>query len=211
MSKDKREGGDFVQVYKTNYKFDEANPWWDPYDMHMSELCNNNKNLPLRLTVASYTNSGDDPTYGSIITSTKEIEMLPEKDMTLHLKDRKGRPAGTIKFNQFEMDMRPSLVEYLSNGWQMQVSIAIDFTLSNREITDCRSLHRLYKNGEMNHYEKVVFEVCNVLTPYAKDSKFNAYGFGGIPKYLNETEVSKLWPLNGNKEDPSCNGTIGVL
>ena len=85
--------------------------------MHMSELCNNNKNLPLRLTVASYTNSGDDPIYGSIVTSTKEIEMLPEKDMTLQLKNKKGKPAGTIKFNTFEMDMRPSLVNYLENGW----------------------------------------------------------------------------------------------
>ena len=93
----------------------------------------------------------------------------------------------------------------------MQVTIAIDFTLSNFEITDCRSLHRLYKNGEMNHYEKVVFEVCNVLTPYAKDKKFNVYGFGGIPKYCGETEVSKLWALNGNKDDPSAEGTIGVL
>ncbi len=90
MSKDQsgqRVGGDFVQVHKTNYKFDETNPWWDPYEMNMSELCNNNKNLPLRLTVASYTNSGDDPIYGSITTSTKEIEMLPEKDMRLQLTD----------------------------------------------------------------------------------------------------------------------------
>ena len=99
-----------MQVYKTDYRFDEHAPWWDPYEMSMSELCNNNKNLPLRLTVASYTNSGDDPTYGSIITSTKEIEMLPEKDMTLKLKDKKGNKAGTITFNTFEMDMRPSLV-----------------------------------------------------------------------------------------------------
>ena len=99
-----------MQVYKTDYRFDEYKPWWDPYEMGMSELCNNNKNLPLRLTVASYTNSGDDPTYGSIVTSTKEIEMLPEKNMTLQLKDRRGKPAGTITFNTFEMDMRPSLV-----------------------------------------------------------------------------------------------------
>ena len=106
--------------------------------------------------------------------------------------------------------MRPSLVTYLNQDWRMQVTIAIDFTLSNYEITDPRSLHRLYKNGEMNHYEKVIFEVCNVLTPYAK-SKFNVYGFGGIPNYLEETKVSKLWPLNGNYEDPSCEGTIGVL
>ena len=87
-----------MQVYKTSYKFDEAKPWWDPYEMSMSELCNNNKNLPLRLTVASYTNSGDDPIYGSVVTSTKEIEMLPEKDMTLFLKDMKGKAAGSISF-----------------------------------------------------------------------------------------------------------------
>jgi len=93
----------------------------------------------------------------------------------------------------------------------MQVSIAIDFTLSNGVITDARSLHRLYHNGEMNYYEKVIFEVCNVLTPYAKEEKFNAYGFGGIPTYLGEEKVSKLWELNGNKKDPSCKGTAGVL
>jgi len=29
------------------------------------------------------------------------------------------------------MDMRPSLLEFLSNGWQMNVSIAVDYTLSN--------------------------------------------------------------------------------
>jgi len=40
------------------------------------------------------------------------------------------------------MDMRPSLLDFLSHGWQMKVSIAIDFTLSNLEITDQKSLHR---------------------------------------------------------------------
>ena len=32
----------------------------------------------------------------------------------------------------------------------MRVSIAVDFTLSNLEITDFRSLHRLNKGDEMN-------------------------------------------------------------
>ena len=140
--------------------------------------------------------------------------MLPEKDMTLKLKDKKGKYAGSLTFNTFDMDMRPSLEEYLTKGkkkWEMQVSIAIDFTLSNGVITDSRSLHRLYHNSEMNHYEKVIFEVCNVLTPYAKGKKFNAYGFGGIPTYLGEKKVSKLWELNGRKGDPSCDGTAGVL
>ena len=69
--------------------------------MTMSELCNNNKLLDLRLTVKSRTNSGDHPIYGSVTTSTREIEMLPEKEKVLQLKDVKGKPAGTVKFNVF--------------------------------------------------------------------------------------------------------------
>jgi hypothetical protein len=65
------------------------------------------------------------------------------------------------------MDMRPSLVEYLNEGWLMEVSVGIDFTLSNLEICDYRSLHRQAEAGEMNQYEKAIFEVCNVMTPYA--------------------------------------------
>ena len=76
--------------------------------MDLSELCNNNKNLPVRFTVGSYTNSGDDPLYGTVVTSMKEVEMLPEKNMKLNLKDKKGKDAGYIKFNTFKMDMMPS-------------------------------------------------------------------------------------------------------
>ena len=111
------------------------------------------------------------------------------------------------------MDMRPSLVEYLSHGWQMQVSIAIDFTLSNLEIKDQKSLHRQLENGEMNQYEKAVFEVCNVMCKYALDGCFNVYGFGGIPRYIEDydmSKVSRLWNLNGT-EDPRCHGTMEVL
>ena len=62
----------------------------------------------------------------------------------------------------------------------------------------------------MNQYEQAIFEVCNVMTSYTKDEKFNVYGFGGIPRYINMENVSKLWNLNGT-DDPSCEGTIGVL
>ena len=85
---------------------------------------------------------------------------------TLEIKDQKGKVGGTITFNQLVMDMRPSLVDYLRQGWKMDVSIGVDFTLSNMEITDYRSLHRM-NQGEMNQYEKALFEVCNVMMPYA--------------------------------------------
>ena len=97
--------------------------------------------LPLRISVKHFSNSGDPKIYGSLETTAKQIEMkrLSER---LPIANQKGKTVGYISFNQLDMDMRPSLAEYLQNGWQMNVTIAIDFTLSNREIKDQRSLHR---------------------------------------------------------------------
>lgn len=131
------------------------------------------------------------------------------KDETMDIKDKKGKVGGKIIFNQLKMDMRPSLVDYLRQGWKMDVSIAIDFTLSNMEITDYRSLHRM-NQGDMNQYEKAIFEVCNVMMPYAQQGMFKAYGFGGIPIYTGVDKVSRLWNLNGLK-NAQVRETSGVL
>lgn len=86
----------------------------------------------------------------------------------MKLKNKNGGAAGFLRFNNLKMDVRPSLVEYLRHGWKMDVSIAIDFSLSNLEINDYRSLHKL-SNIEMNFYEKAIFEVCNIMRPYARN------------------------------------------
>ena len=66
-------------------------------------------------------------------------------------------------------------------------------------------------HGEMNQYEKAIFEVCNVMCKYGKDGCFNVYGFGGIPHYMGfRNQVSRLWNLNGTN-DPRCQGTTEVL
>jgi len=48
------------------------------------------------------------------------------------------------------------------------------------------------------------------MKPYARNGFFKAYGFGGIPDYIGENKVSRLWNINGT-EDPNCFGTEGVL
>ena len=82
----------------------------------------------------NYSNSGAEEMYGAVEVSTRQIEMLGPGQ--LELRNARGKVTGTITFNQFQMDMRPSLLEYLGHGWQMNVTIAVDFTLSNMEIKD---------------------------------------------------------------------------
>jgi hypothetical protein len=66
---------DWVIVDKTNYIFNSNKPDWEPLIFKMSDLCNNNKKQPLRLSVNSYKNFGIHHCYGSVVTSLREIEM----------------------------------------------------------------------------------------------------------------------------------------
>ena len=130
---------DWVRVYKTPYVYNTSKPWWDATEMKMTLLCNNNKTLPLRITAFNYTNSGDNTEYGRCITSVREIEMGKNR---IEMISRRGKYAGCIEFDHFEMNMKSSLLKYLHNGWSINTAVAIDFTLSNLPIADAQSLHR---------------------------------------------------------------------
>lgn len=45
---------DWVRIFKSNYIFSSNTPYWDPFTIKMSSLCNNNKKLPLRISVLSF-------------------------------------------------------------------------------------------------------------------------------------------------------------
>ena len=87
-----------VRVYKTANAYDDINPWWEPTTLFMTELCNNNKNLPMRISCFNYTNSGAHKEYGSAIVTTRDIEMMGDKKI-LRLENKKGSLAGYIQFN----------------------------------------------------------------------------------------------------------------
>ena len=54
--------------------------------------------------------------YGYLETTTRGIEMIGLGN-PIPLKNEKGKTTGQIVFNQFQMDMRPSLIDYLKQGW----------------------------------------------------------------------------------------------
>lgn len=136
-------------MHKTNYMFDTCTPMWDPFAIRMSTLCNNNKKLPLRISVHSFKNYGTHYCYGMVTTSMREIEM---GRTNLQLTKKNGKPGGRIEVTNISLNLRPSLLAYLNSGWRISCGIAIDFTLSNRPYDDPRSLHAqdLQRVGKMN-------------------------------------------------------------
>ena len=71
-----------------------------------------------------------------------------------------------------------SFIDYLKGGEQINLSIAIDFTKSNR------NLH-FTSQGEVNQYQNALSQVSEILLHYDYDKKVPLYGFGGIPAFQN--------------------------
>lgn len=41
--------------------------------------------------------------------------------------------GGTLRFNDFTQIQKPNFIEYLQKGWYVNMSVAIDFTASNKD------------------------------------------------------------------------------
>jgi hypothetical protein len=70
-----------------------------------------------------------------------------------------------------------TFVDYLKAGVQIGLSVAIDFTGSNGNPNDPRSLH--FTGGQIpNQYERAIYACGNILAYYDYDQMFPCYGFG---------------------------------
>ena len=70
-----------------------------------------------------------------------------------------------------------TFVDYLKAGVQIGLSIAIDFTGSNGNPNDPRSLHFI-AGQEPNQYERAIYACGNIMAYYDYDQLFPCYGFG---------------------------------
>jgi len=73
---------------------------------------------------------------------------------------------------------KPSFIDYLSGGLELQLSIAIDFTGSNGDPRRPGTLHYIHRDGQLNGYEKAISAVGGVVGRYDHDQKFGVLGFG---------------------------------
>lgn len=74
---------------------------------------------------------------------------------------------------------KPTFVDYLNGGCEIQLSVAIDFTGSNGDPRVPGTLHHLDPySGQKNDYEKAISAIGGVLANYDTDKNFPVWGFG---------------------------------
>lgn len=109
-------------------------------------LCNSDKNLPLEIKFMN--RHGTENVYlGSCKVTVQDLLNRREFEVTNMF--TRGQ-AGRMQVEFINLIEKPTFIEYLRSGWQINLHVAIDFTASNGESSMPNSLHYL---GDFNQYE----------------------------------------------------------
>ena len=161
------------------------------FQIDLSDLCNS-KNEIILIELHS-----NELIEGYSHFSIDKLENLNTNEFILTKDLNSSEIIGKIIIN-YNSQSKKTFMEYLKEGLNLNLNIAIDYTLSNEEPNNPNSLHYLYGN-EPNDYEKAIFSCGTIVGYYDRDQIFPCYGFGGIPNGQNN--VSHCFNINF-KESP---------
>jgi hypothetical protein len=131
-------------------------------------LCNNEEDQEIKIDVLKFDATGSHKVLGSAFTTLAEL-----KGGTTSLTAAKE----TLKIKKFELKPSTSFLEYVFGGCQINLNVAIDFTLSNGDPHQPTSLHNL-ADPRKNEYVQAIRGVGDILQYYDSDKEIPAYGFG---------------------------------
>uniref|UniRef100_A0A671LL07 Copine-5-like n=1 Tax=Sinocyclocheilus anshuiensis TaxID=1608454 RepID=A0A671LL07_9TELE len=193
------EDGTFTICHKTEVVKNTLNPVWQPFTIPVRALCNGDYDRSIKVEVYDWDRDGSHDFIGEFTTSYRELS------------------RGQSQFNVFEVSslniskcfhliFLPSPLSLSST--QIHFTVAIDFTASNGNPSQSTSLHYM-SPYQMNAYALALKAVGEIIQDYDSDKMFPALGFGA--KLPPDGRVSHEFPLNGNVDNPYCNGMEGIL
>uniref|UniRef100_A0A3Q4H5Q5 Copine Va n=1 Tax=Neolamprologus brichardi TaxID=32507 RepID=A0A3Q4H5Q5_NEOBR len=116
------------------------------------------------------------------------------------IKKKRYINSGTVSLLSFSVESEHTFLDYI------RVTLTSLFLKGNP--SQSTSLH--YMNPyQMNAYAMALKAVGEIIQDYDSDKMFPALGFGA--KLPPDWRVSHEFPLNGNVDNPYCNGMEGIL
>ncbi|CAH1765231.1 64_t:CDS:10 [Entrophospora sp. SA101] len=166
-----------------------SSPCWQELYIRESTLCNGDYDRELKLQVKQYKRNGEHVPLGECSVTLREI-MENKKPFPLKLQpgsQRKVSKDANITIVKALVKEPPSFLDYIAGGTEIRLMVAIDFTGSNGDPRNPKSLH----------YSEA----------YDSDRLFPVYGFGAKFNGI----LSHVHPLNNNHQNPEVKGVEGIL
>ena len=203
--------GDFLMVHESEFIKDNLNPIWKPFEISMTRV-SNSPEQNFRIECWDNEKSGKHQFIGRIDLNFKQI--IDEKKIIFPLMDAHNKKkTGDLKLLQQNIILKPTFIDFLRGGEQLNMMVAVDFTGSNGDPKLPTSLHCLRQDGILNQYQSAILEVCDILLNYDYDKRVPVYGFGGKPHFptYNKMAVDHCFPLTGDPQTPEVFGLDGIM
>lgn len=195
-------------VWETPVLRSTLNPKWPVFrDVPVQTLCNGDRNRSLRIECWD-----ERPKQSKCIGfwSGSFNDMLRTTQVGLNKRETSKKRLETVGVLHLVcvLHERPTFLQYLRGGCEVSLMVGIDYTQSNRDPSDPRSLH--YQGSGTNPYQEAIRSVGDILQEYDHDGLFPVYGFGGRPQGCR-LPVSHCFAVNGSESAPDVEGVNGIL
>ena len=129
---------------------------WNLVSVLTSEIANEDPEREIRIEFFKSQKSGKHINLGYFPCN---LAQLREGQLEFQLMGRQKNQ--TARFDNVQFHKRHTFLEYIFGGCEIQLSVAIDFTLSNGDPSDRDSLH--YLDMSRNEYLNAIRSVGNIL------------------------------------------------
>jgi len=177
-------------VWKSEVIKDNQNPTWNVARLPLQLLCDDEPTNPLKITIWVWNRYAPDELVGFVETTVQELVLkakrgIPVFDVMLErrrlLGGTKLKKAGTLKTLKSTVLTIPSMIEYFAGGCKMDLMIAVDCSLENRDWRDDSTSLHYRSNTWMNDYQAAIKKIGTIYEAYeSKKEGFTMYGYGGV-------------------------------
>lgn len=197
------ESGKQLPVFQTEVIQKRYQCTFKPFSVPLQVLCNGDLNTPITVSVYDFKKLHPAQLIGSYTASVQEFI---NGDKTLYDIENNRKKTGKFKFNHISVVKKPTFIDYIRSGIQLNLITAIDYTASNGDPRKPNTLHYIM-DGRMNMYENCIWSVGSIVCPFDSDQMFPVYGFGGK---INNV-VSHCFPLTFDPGNPNVHGLQGIM
>jgi len=201
-------------VHRTEVKNGNLNPDWAPLSLSLASLCNGDHQRTLRIKVEDWNMNGSHKLIGELDTCVQDLSQmsrgtsLPLINAKKKQKKSSYKNSGQLILHSVRLEIRPTFLDYIQNGTELNFIVAVDFTGSNGNPSHPSSLHYNDPTGEPNQYITAIKSVGEIIQDYDSDKLFPALGFGA--RLPPDGRVSHQFPLKLVDASP-CQGISGIL
>uniref|UniRef100_A0A3Q2XRV7 Copine Vb n=1 Tax=Hippocampus comes TaxID=109280 RepID=A0A3Q2XRV7_HIPCM len=194
------EDGTFTICHKTEVVKNTLNPVWQPFTIPVRALCNGDYDRTIKVEVYDWDRDGGHDFIGDFTTSYRELAR-GQSQFNVYEVIRLFFFRCIVTLLSFSVESEFTFLDYIKGGCVLVVC-----SIGNP--SQSTSLH--YMNPyQLNAYAMALKAVGEIIQDYDSDKMFPALGFGA--KLPPDGRVSHEFPLNGNMENPYCNGIEGIL